>query len=400
MIKGPVSGNAVNRSKVVLVGRPFVPIGIGEHIRCSYRALRSIGMNVGLRDVYGEEVRDLYGEDVNPDLTNEFQNNLAHEFSRDLNVFHTNGDEVDLTLLSLGADLPGDAYNVIYPMWELSRYPKEWAKQLNRFDEIWAPSKFTYGSIAPAVVKPVLHMPLAAEIRLKTFLGRRYFEIPESSFTFLFSFDLTSYIERKNPFAVLQAFEGLCSLRPDDDLCLVIKLKGGEMKGQDYERFSEYVARLKSRLIVIDRLLTDNEMKNLLRCCDCFVSLHRSEGFGLGLITAMFLGKPVIATAYSANMDFMTERNSCLVRYQLRPVPDGAYPFGEGQVWADPDIDHAVDHMVKLVSDRDYARCIGNEASRHVRIHFSYRACGLRYSDRISEIATNRSSLRIGQSQR
>jgi glycosyltransferase involved in cell wall biosynthesis len=124
---------------------------------------------------------------------------------------------------------------------------------------------------------------------------------------------------------------------------------------------------------------------------------ERSEGFGLGLITAMFLGKPVIATAYSANMDFMTERNSCLVRYDLCAVPDGAYPFGEGQVWADPDVDQAVEYMLRLVSDRDYARSIGEQASRDIRVDFSYRAAGLRYNHRIDEIAENRKSLRVGQ---
>src|SRR5437899_9005986 len=109
-----------------------------------------------------------------------------------------------------------------------------------------------------------------------------------------------------------------------------MKVKGGEMKGENYERFSEYVSRLKSRLVVIDRLFSDNEIKNLVRCCDCFLSLHRSEGFGLGLITAMFLGKPAVATAYSANLDFMNESNSCLVGYELCAVPNGAYPFGAG----------------------------------------------------------------------
>ena len=83
----------------------------------------------------------------------------------------------------------------------------------------------------------------------------------------------------------------------------------------------------------------------------------------------------------------MNENNSCLVRYQLCPVPSGAYPFAEGQVWADPDIDHAVEQMLKLVSDGNYGRAIGQEASRHIRANFSYRATGLRYSDRIKEIA-------------
>src|SRR3989442_8495618 len=109
----------------------------------------------------------------------------------------------------------------------------------------------------------------------------------------------------------------------------------------------------------------------------------------------MFLGKPAVATAYSANLDFMNESNSCLVRYELCAVPNGAYPFGEGQVWADPKIDDAVEHMLKLVSDRDFARSIGLEASRHIRVSFSYRATGLRYSDRIKEIAAIRSTGRV-----
>jgi hypothetical protein len=104
----------------------------------------------------------------------------------------------------------------------------------------------------------------------------------------------------------------------------------------------------------------------------------------------MFLGKPVVATAYSANMDFMTKDNSCLVPYQLTDVPNGAYPFSQGQRWAEPDIDGAVAHMVKLISDRNYAREIGANASRHVRVSFSHRAVGLRYLRRIREIIPGR----------
>jgi glycosyltransferase involved in cell wall biosynthesis len=377
------------RKKVVLVGHPLIPIGMGEHIRCSFRSYQSIGMNVGVKDVYGSCEPD-------PDIKDEINDHLVQELGSDLNIFHINGDEIESTLTHLGGDLPENAHNVIYPMWELSKYPKDWAKQLNRFDEIWAPSKFVYGSIAPAVTKPVFLMPVSGQIQFKSFLGRRHFSIPENSFTFLFYFDLTSYIERKNPFAVLEAFERVCNARPNDDLCLVMKLKGGEMKSEHTERLHSYASRLKNRLILVDRLLSDNEIKNLLRCSDCFVSLHRSEGFGLGLINAMFLGKPAVATGYSANTDFMNSTNSCLVRYDLCPVPDGAYPFSEDQVWANPDVDHAVEHMLSLVCDRDRARCVGDEASRQIRISFSYRAAGLRYSDRIKEIAAEPVSLHVG----
>jgi len=390
IVESPISAAVVPKTRIVLAGHPFAPIGMGEHLRCSFRAFQSVGANVGLKDIYGLQ-------DPDTDLKKELQDNLVQDLSGDINIFHINGDEVDAALRHLGAAVPRDAYNVIYPMWELSRYPKEWADQLNRFDEIWAQSKFTFDSIAPAVAKPVVHMQQTGQIDLKSFLGRRYFKIPESAFTFLFFFDFTSYLQRKNPFAVLQAFEKLCSLRPAEDLCLVIKVKGGEEKSDDYQTFCDYVARSKGRLIVIDRLMTDNEIKNLVRCCDCFVSLHRSEGFGIGIINAMFLGKPVVCTAYSANLDFMTESNSCLVRYRLCEVPEGAYPFAEGQVWADADIDHAVEHMLKLSCERDCARAMGRQASRHIRVNFSYRATGLRYNERITEIIRNRASLRKAQ---
>lgn len=334
---------------------------------------------MGVRGIYNMECDDL-------DLRGEIAGCLVQELSPDVNIFYVNGDMVEHSLEQLRRDLPGSAYNIIYPMWELSKYPMDWAKQLDKFDEIWAPSKFTHQSIQSAVSKPVIHMPVAGEINLRTFLGRRYFEIPESSLAFLFFFDFTSYMERKNPFAVLQAFEELCRYCPNDDLCLVIKVKGGETRTKDYTAFSDYVARSKSRLLVIDKVLSDNEIKNLVRCCDCFVSLHRSEGVGLGLSAAMFMEKPVVATRYSGNLDFMTDENSCLVRYDLCGVPDGAYPFSEGQVWAEPDIAHAVDHMLKLVSDRDYARELGENASRDIRVNFSWRAAGLRYVRRVAEI--------------
>jgi glycosyltransferase involved in cell wall biosynthesis len=374
-----VEDYTISQGEVVLVGHPFVPIGMGEHLRCSFRAFRSVGVKIGVRDIYGMKYDDL-------DIEKEVEPYIVRDFASEINIFYINANEVDQSLEQLGGVLPGDAYNIIYPMWELSKYPTVWAELLNRFDEVWAASKFTCESIRSAVRNPVIHMPVAGEIRLSTFLGRRYFRIPESSFAFLFFFDFTSYIARKNPFAVLQAFEELCKQCPSQDLFLVIKFKGGEAGEKDYEFFCDYISRYKNRVLVIDKTLTDNEIRNLVRCCDCFVSLHRSEGVGLGLSAAMFLKKPVVATGYSGNLDFMTEENSCLVRYDLCSVPDGAYPFSEGQVWAEPDIAHAVDHMLKLVSDRDYARKVGENASRDIRINFSWRAAGLRYVRRVAEI--------------
>ena len=61
-------------------------------------------------------------------------------------------------------------------------------------------------------------------------------------------------------------------------------------------------------------------LSSLIALCDCYVSLHRAEAFGLPIAQAMWLGKPVIATAYSGNLDYMTPENSYLVRSRLVPI--------------------------------------------------------------------------------
>lgn len=377
-----MSPTHITKTKITLVGHPFAPIGMGEHLRSAYRAFRATGIDARLLDVYGARAGD-------PEIREELEGALIQELSPELNLFCLNGDEVEPALHKIGG-LRGGAYNIVYPAWELGHYPAEWAEQLNKFDEIWSTSAYTQRSIRAAVRKPVMQMPLPGEVHLSTFLGRKHFDIPESPYVFLFFFDFTSYIERKNPFAVLQAFDELCRRRPSDDLYMVVKVKGGEHRAKEYERFREYVTRYKNNLMVMDKVLSDNEIKNLMRCSDCFLSLHRAEGYGLGLIQAMFLGKPVVATAYSGNLDFMNEQNSCLVRCDLCDVAEGAYPFAEGQVWAEPDITQAVDYMLQLVLDPDHGTRIGERASRDIRVKFSYQAIGLRYLERIKEILSLR----------
>lgn len=362
--------------RITVVGHPFAPIGMGEHLRATYRSLAAVGAHAAVRDVYGPSALD-------PVLKAEFDGHVVQDFS-DINIFVLNGDEIQPSLRHLQTDLPRESLNIVYPAWELSHYPEVWAEQLEKFDEVWAASEFTHAALQSAVRKPVIHRPLPGEIRFGKIHGRRRFRIPESSFVFLFFFDFTSYVERKNPLATLCAFEELRNFFVDEDLYLVIKTKGGSSGSPVYQSFCESLVGV-DRVMIIDELLGEDEIKSLIWCSDCFVSLHRSEGFGFGLSAAMFSGKPVVATGYSGNLDYMTEENSCLVRYSLSPVPSGAYPFWEGQVWADPDVEHARTYMEKLFFEPHWARQIGEAASRHIRAHFSYRACGLRYLSRIAD---------------
>ena len=152
----------------VLVGHPFAPIGMGEHIRCAVRAFRRAGVLPKVLDIYAmNEPEKATLAEMGPLLTRELGR---------VNIFHINGDEVEQALSHV--PLREDTYNIIYPAWELSRYPEEWAGQLERFDEVWAPSRFILESIASGVRRPVVYMPLACEVVLSSFLGRRYFGIP------------------------------------------------------------------------------------------------------------------------------------------------------------------------------------------------------------------------------
>jgi glycosyltransferase involved in cell wall biosynthesis len=308
-----------------------------------------------------------------------------------INVFHINGDEVEQALAHLGSRLPLQGYNIIYPAWELAIYPRVLVRQLERFDEVWAPSAFIGEGLSRAGIARVHHMPLSCEVILTSMKGRRYFNIPESAYAFLFFFDFRSYAARKNPEAVVKAFAKLVAKRPDADVCLVVKVNGAQQYPLQVQKVREALAPLDGRFILIEDTVSDNEVKNLVRCCDCFVSLHRAEGFGRGLSEAQFLGKPVIATGYSGNLDFTTPENALLVDFRLVPVLEGEYPHWENQVWADPDIEQAAAYMIRLVDKPEFGRALGRRASSEIRAQLSYRAVGNRYRERLEEISAGTS---------
>lgn len=359
-----------------LVGHPFAPIGMGEHIRCSFRALRSVAHQPALVDLYG--LSDAV-ESGTLDLVPHASGNLGA-----INLFHINADEVELAFATLGDRIPPDAYNIIYPAWELSKYPDAWIEILNRFDEAWAPSTFIATALREKLNRPVITMPLATEVLLDSFLSRRYFGIAEDAYVFLFFYDFRSFASRKNPRAIFHAFRRMLANRPFCNARLVIKSHGGSADASA-ELLAEF-EDIAARVTILDRTMTDNEVKNLVRCSDAFISLHRSEGFGRGMAEAMYLGKPVVATGYSGNLDFMTESNSHLVDFTLQALEPGSYPHWEGQVWAEPDVEVAANAMRCLIDDPEAGRDLGNRASADIRRHLSYRATGTRFIERLESV--------------
>ena len=366
--------------KLTLIGHPFIPLGIGRALRVSLAACRAVAIDAKVRDVWNYQAPEAAQViQIVPFLTAEYGA---------VNLFYLNGDEIGAALDRMGPLSTG--YNIVLPNWELPRYPEEWARELERFDEVWAASKFVQQSIANAVSRSVTHMPLPTEISLSEF-SERYvgsLAIPENCYVFLFFFDYRSYASRKNPAAVVECFRRLMAARPWARTRLVIKTHGAESSPAEAEKLMADLEDIRERVVILNKTMSESEVHNLIRSCDAFVSLHRSEGYGLGIAEAMYLGLPVIATGYSGNMDFMSTENSIPIKYHLVPVPDGAYPHSQDQVWAEPDLEQATARMIDLLDDPKRGRELGKRASRSMRVNFSYRAAGLRYLQRLTEIAT------------
>jgi Glycosyl transferases group 1 len=352
---------------------------MGEQLRSHIAACQRVHLPHSVVDIYR------YASRTDPDHRRLVEPVEIETPAGGIRVFHVNGDEVESVLRAFAArgGRFDDGYNVIVPAWELPSYPAPWAEQLRRFDEVWALSHFLADSFAAAGLSST-HIGQAVEVPLNYFLPRKYFGIRESAFVVLHFFDLSSYATRKNPDAVLAMFEAFRKRREFADVQLVLKVKRGDVDGEEWLRPIHH--RL-PEVCCISKPMSAVETRSLINCCDCFVSLHRSEGFGRGTGEAMFLGRLALATGWSGNLDYMTLDNSLLVDHRLVPVGSTDYPFAEGQMWAEPDVDHAVALLDAAVADPAQTRAIAARGRRDIRLGHGYRAVGLRILERVTEIA-------------
>jgi hypothetical protein len=254
-------------------------------------------------------------------------------------------------------------YSIGMWFWEVSRFPNEWHGSFDLVDEIWAPTAHIADALTPISPIPILTMRVPVQIPAIVPRSRIELGLPEG-FLFLFSFDYLSVFERKNPLAVVEAFSR--AFLPGEGPSLVLKCINSEHDPAGHERLVVAAAE-RADIHIIDRYVSPSEKDGLTAACDCYVSLHRSEGFGLGMAEAMYLGKPVIASGYSGNLDFMTEENSLLVDYRLVPVGPGAPPYPADGEWAEPDVEHAAKLMRLVFDERDAAVALGERAAEDIR---------------------------------
>jgi hypothetical protein len=371
-------GEMPTDAPVTLIGHPFATVGMGEQLRSHIAACRSVYLEHQVLDIFR------YAPRTDPRLHALIDPVEIAEPPDGIRIFHINGDEVEATLEAFAArnGKLENGYNIIVPAWELPQYPRIWVDQLRKFNEVWALSHFLRESLAASGI-PSTYIGQAVEVPSGYFLSRRHFGIRESAFVLLNFLDLSSYATRKNPEAVLHLFEKLRRRRKFGDIQLVLKAKKGD---DDAEEWLEPLRARLPEAIFLSQVMSSLETHSLVNCCDCFASLHRSEGFGRGTAEAMSLGRLALATGWSGNLDYMSTENSLLVNYEFVPVGPDEYPHWEGQKWAEPDIEHALHLLEGALDDPERARAITARGKRDVRLRYGNRAVGLRILDRLTEI--------------
>ena len=269
--------------------------------------------------------------------------------------------------------------------WELAGIPTAQHDQISRVDEIWVASQFVASVFRGYTSTPVHVVPCVVEPVAEGSLSRADFGLPEDRCLYFFNFDASSTLARKNPGAVVEAYRRAFSTRERaEEVGLVMKTLNLSALPEARLMLESAVASVGGT--VVDADLPPAEVAALTAACDVYVSLHRGEGFGLGIAEAMALGRPAIATAYSGNLDFMDVSNSCPVGYamtavdggQLRFNPDAEHVYTPGQLWAEPDVDEAARRMRFLFENPHVRERLGEAGAATVRSMCSSMAVGAR----------------------
>lgn len=266
----------------------------------------------------------------------------------------------------MGSDFFRCRYTIGMWHWEVEQFPWQMHKAFRRVHEVWVASEFSRESVAKVAPCPVFAFPLPIMVPpTPPPIARADLKLPEG-FTFLFVFDYLSVFRRKNPL-VIDAFRQ--AFRPGEGAFLVLKSVNGDQHPSNRQILRAAAAQ-HLEVLLVEHYLDQQGTRTLMATCDCYVSPHRSEGFGLTMAEAMSFGKPLIGTGYSGNLEFMNDANSYLVPYTLQPIGPGSEPYPPEARWAEPDIAVAAALMREVYEKRGSAAAKGEQARTDlIRFH-------------------------------
>jgi glycosyltransferase involved in cell wall biosynthesis/2-polyprenyl-3-methyl-5-hydroxy-6-metoxy-1,4-benzoquinol methylase len=308
----------------------------------------------------------VHGQFVPPTRQNaEFTYTTPSQAPYPINIVCLNGDIVPSFAREVEERFLERRHTIALWWWEVvDAFPPGWDEAFEYLDEIWVATDHIHKAIAPHSPVPVNKVRMPVTMPRISHHTRAQLGVPEDGFVFLYVFDYHSTAARKNPVGHVEAFKA--AFGEGSGAKLVLKCINADRMAAQHLRTLLAIGDHPD-ITVIDRFVSADEKNALIAACDCYVSLHRSEGFGLTPAEAMLLGKPVIATRYGGNLDFMTDENSYLVDHGWTTVGRGAQPYPADATWAEPDLDHAARLMREVFDDPEAARLRGARAQRDIR---------------------------------
>ncbi|HXV06115.1 MAG TPA: glycosyltransferase [Solirubrobacterales bacterium] len=360
------------RPGVNLVGYLSDPRGVGEAARLLRAALQTADIPLAEVDA-----------PTDPKALDEALGRLGYEdYPYDFNLICINADMLRLTAKGLGPGFFEERHSAGLWFWEVSHFPEEQRHAFDNVDEVWVASEHVAEALRPLTSKPVntIRVPLLPGEPAQA--SRAKLGMPDG-FCFLFVFDYRSVFKRKNPLGLVEAFSK--AFAPGEGPSLVIKSIGGEDYPAERRKLAE-AADGRPDILLIDDTISRGMKDAMIAGCDCYVSLHRSEGLGLTMAEAMCFGKPVIATAYSGNLDFMTAENSYLVPHAMVEIGPDAAPYPADKQWAEPDLERAAELMREVFENPEAAAARGRRAAEDIRRTHSLEAAAETIQRRISQI--------------
>ncbi len=257
-------------------------------------------------------------------------------------IVHVNGPGSPFALSALGRKRLLGRFLVAFWAWELPVIPPAWVSAGRHYQEIWVPSEFTAQALRPSfgdkvkVVGYPLQPAYVRGLEASTF-RKRFFSGQEAGFLALAVADAKSSMSRKNPVGAIAAFQAAFHNRAD--VRLVVKTTN--LSSAPLVVRQKFAAAVDgdARVIVLDGPLRQAEFDRLFAVADVFISLHRSEGFGLSIARSLLAGTPTVVTNWSGNTDFADLPGTHPVGYTLVPPQSDKAEYNRADtVWAEPDL--------------------------------------------------------------
>lgn len=365
------------RNGVLLIGYAEGNLGLGQWLRNNIRAMELSGLPFRIYPfARGVETRRIGS--FMPD-----RYDRTHAY--DINVIQVAPPQVPDLLQTVDTRLTRSSYNVLATIWELPKAPEAWRPMLDGIHEIWSPNDFVAKAIGGIFSGPIIVIPPTVDIGEGPYPARDTLGMELDRFYFMFCFDYFSSPHRKNPLGVIEAFQAAFP-GGSENVGLIIKSNGEPGEYPEIKDKIRNAAAADGRILNIDQALTRNEVLGLIRASNAYVSLHRAEGFGLGMAEAMSFGRIVIGTNFSGNTDFLTEETGFAIPYTLRSVAPHEYPWAEGQYWAEPDLKAAAAAMKLVSQSPDTARNRAAAGQRLIGKKYAPAVVGPIFKDRIQQL--------------